>query len=745
MSVRWKAVCKVAGAALLLPVAAGLAAPFISAGPYGARLRMSLGRALGRAVEIRGPVRFSLFRGPGFSADNVVIHEDPSIGFEPIAYVDTIHVRPSLRALLGGRFVIASIRLEDATLNLTKSGPAGEAGRWNFVSFVNRSVMSTAPAIHIRGGRINFKFGDTKSIFYLMDTDLDIAPPGTLRGGWNISCEGQAGRTDKPALGLGSFTLIGKWYLAPERVDLDLRLERTEIEDFAVLMSGQAGGVHGTISSRLHLAGPLNGIGVLGRLTMEDVHRWDLLPPKGHGWPMDIRGRLDLLAQQLELQSTSSVVPLTTRFRVSDFLSRPHWAVTMTWNQFPLGPVLQLARDMGAQVPARLEMNGTIDGAISYSPQRSLEGELALHKAAVTIPDAPPLRFEQMRVMFGQGHVWLAPTPVRTAQHDEFRLEANYSITDDTLDLSIATDGMKVQSLRAQAALAAVPWLEQVNSGVWRGQVHYHREPETTPRWTGALDLADAEMAIPGLADPLEIASARVGLDGERVGVDRILARTGKIAFTGAYRYEPGTAHPLRVRLRASRVDAADLEAELKPTLRRNAGLLARAFGRTTVPDWLRERKLEGSVQILDLELGGAHVENVRARVVWDLTRVNLLALVAKLDGAALNGSLAITLGPQRPSYQLTAKLKDLLWQSGKLDAEGTLEAAGLGPQLLSSLRLTDLSLRTEDDIFTGSGSIEEDGRLLLLLTNGNREMRMSGTLATLKWEEPGGAARAAQ
>jgi hypothetical protein len=602
--------------------------------------------------------------------------------------------------------------------------------------------MSTAPAIHIRGGRINFKFGDTKSIFYLMDTDLDISPPGARGGGWDISCEGQAGRTDKPALGLGSFALIGKWYLAPERVDLDVRLERTHIEDFAVLMSGQAGGVHGTITSRLHLAGPLNGIGVLGRLTVEDVHRWDLLPPKGYGWPMDIRGRLDLLAQQIELQSTSAVVPLTTRFRVSDFLSRPHWAVTVTWNQFPLAPVLQLARDMGAQIPAKLEMNGAIDGAIGFSPQRSLEGELALHNAAVTIPDAPPLRFEQMQVMFGQGHVWFAPTPVRTAQQDEFSLEANYSIPDDSLDLSIAADGMKIQALRAQAALAAVPWLEHVSSGIWSGQVHYHREPQATPRWTGAFDLADAEIAVPGLADPLEIETARVGLDGARVGIDRIVARTGKIAFTGDYRYEPGTAHPHRVRLRTSKADAADLEAELKPTLRRNASLLARALGRTGVPDWLRDRKLEGSIRIGDLELAGTHVENVRARLVWDTTRLSLLALAAKLDGAALEGSLAITLGPQRPSYKLNAKLKDLLWQSGRLDAEGTLEAAGLGPQLLSSLRLTDLSLRTEDEIFTGSGSIEDDGRLLLLLTNGNREMRMSGTLATLKWEEAGAGAR---
>src|SRR5262249_15946467 len=82
--------------------------------------------------------------------------------------------------------------------------------------------------------------------------------------------------------------------------------------------------------------------------------------------------------------------------------------------------------------------------------------ELALHNTALAIPDSPPLRFERMRVMVDHGHVWLAPAVARTAQQDEFRLEANYSMADDSLDLSITTDDMKVESLRAQAALAGV-------------------------------------------------------------------------------------------------------------------------------------------------------------------------------------------------------------------------------------------------------------------------------------------------
>ena len=166
MRLRVRLALKLAGAALALLLVFGLAAPYLSADRYGERLRGSLERSLGRRVELGG-VHFSLFKGPGFTVDSVTIHEDPSIGNEPVAYMrwpGSLEVAPRFWSLLGGRFVIASISLDGASINLAKSGPASEWGRWNFASFVNRSVLSAAPAIHVRRSRINFKFGDAKSV-----------------------------------------------------------------------------------------------------------------------------------------------------------------------------------------------------------------------------------------------------------------------------------------------------------------------------------------------------------------------------------------------------------------------------------------------------------------------------------------------------------------------------------------------------------------------------------------------------
>ncbi|HEV2447368.1 MAG TPA: hypothetical protein VGS58_15665, partial [Candidatus Sulfopaludibacter sp.] len=128
MKIPRKRVIQAAGAAIGLWLGIGLAAPYVTVDRYARRLQHSIERALGRPVELGG-VHFSLFKGPGFAVDYVTIYEDPAIGNEPVVYIQKtpgsgMEITPSIWSLLGGRFVIASIRLEGASINLAKSGPA---------------------------------------------------------------------------------------------------------------------------------------------------------------------------------------------------------------------------------------------------------------------------------------------------------------------------------------------------------------------------------------------------------------------------------------------------------------------------------------------------------------------------------------------------------------------------------------------------------------------------------------------
>ena len=778
--------------ALLVLATIAITAMYQNAGRYGQRLQNSLTRALGRRVEFRTPVEFSLLHGPALLVKDVTIHEDPSIGLEPIVYVHGgsggggMTVRPSLWSLLGGRFVIASIRLEGASINLTKSGPAGEWGRWNFSTFVDRSTIYQLPAIHIRGSRINVKFGDDKSPIYLAETDLDISPPGSIGHGWSVECSAKPARTDRTHYGLGEFTLTGRWFVNPQRVDLDLELDKTGLSEWTALFRGESGSVQGTLSSRIHLGGPIQNIGIDGRLRLEDVHRWDMMPPYGSDWPLQVRGRLDLIGQQLELQTTtegSAATQLAIRFRAANYLTQPRWGVSISGSRFPLEPFMELSRHMGVVIPEKLKLAGAADGGIGYSPEGGIQGAIAFHGAALTIPDSPPLQIEQAYLVLGQGHARLSPTLVGTAD-DQARIEADYALDTGALDLSIAADSMNVSSLRAQVALAAVPWLEQLRSGRWKGQLHYHRGADhgaatahtgvaDRTGWSGALDISDAELPVPGLADPLKLTSAHAQIDGVRVVLDRVRAQAGKLSFTGEYRYEPASTRPHRLRLRCAAADAADLEAELSPSLRRGTGLLARALGRAPVPDWLRTLGLEGTVQIDDLTIGGVHLDGFRGHLVWIGERADLDGIRASINNAVFTGSLGISLLRAHPTYRLAAKIRGLDYLSGKLDADGIVETYGTGLQLLTNLssdgaftgaawdlgaptecrsvtgsyhltwagasprlHLTDLSLRDSDDTYTGNGATAENGRIIVQLSNGAREMRVTGPLAKLKVEE---------
>jgi hypothetical protein len=776
---KWLAVA----AAVLL--AAGIAAPYLSGNRFAPRIRAALESALGRKVEF-GEIHFSLFGGPGFSLDNVIIHENPAIGIEPIAYVGSLEAVPRIASIFGGHLEFASIRLDDATINVAKTGGPSEPGRWNFEPLLNRSVIRAIPELHVRSGRINFKFGDTKSVFYLTNTDLDIAPPS--RGAtWNVTFTGEPARTDKPAHGFGEFSAHGRWtQTGTGRLDLDVQLEKSAISEIVALLHGFDAGVHGTVAARMHLAGPLDDIRISGNLDIEGVHRWDRMPPYGQSWPLRLAGRLNVPAQIVEMESSTAggeTLPLAVRFRCSDYLSQPRWGVALNWNRFPAGPVLDLARHMGADLPPKLNVTGSLDGVLGYTGQGSLQGELDFHDASVAIPDSPPIRSAQARLIFDRGHAKLAPAVVRTALDETAQLEADYDWKAQALNLTISTDAMRLESLRAQAALAAIPWMEQVSSGIWKGQLRYQivaQPPAAQPNaantgWTGAIDLRDAQFPLPGLAEPIAVESATAHLDGARVSLDHIHAQAGKIAMEGDYRYEPQMARPHRLHIRIPEADAEELERLLMPTLRHSRGLLARALslGRTSLPEWLADRHVDAAVQIGLLHLG-TDAAALQTHLLWDASKAEFEDIRASLDGGRVTGVLSVNLRGNRPTYRLQARAKGVEWKSGKVDAETVLESSGTGLDLLARLRstgtfvargvemdalpdlesvsgtyglawaetgpilrFTDLQVVSGDDTYTGQGATQADGRLLFQLTSGSKEMHMRGTLAQLRLDQP--------
>jgi uncharacterized protein involved in outer membrane biogenesis len=93
-------------------VVVGLAAPKVSADRFRPRIQAALEAALNRPVHL-GAVHLTLFTGPGFTVDDVLIDDDPAAGIEPFAHVEHMQARIRWTSLFAGNLAFSSLRLDD--------------------------------------------------------------------------------------------------------------------------------------------------------------------------------------------------------------------------------------------------------------------------------------------------------------------------------------------------------------------------------------------------------------------------------------------------------------------------------------------------------------------------------------------------------------------------------------------------------------------------------------------------------
>jgi AsmA family len=765
--------------AVLLVLAVGFAAPRVSANRFRPRIQAALEAGLNRPVEL-GAVHLNLFTGPGFSVDNVLIGEDPAVGLEPFAHVESLEARIRWTSLLSGHLAFSSLRLDNPSVNVVKlpSGP------WNIQPLLDQhtpggaSQARNVPDIQIRGGRIDFKFGDTKSVFFFNRADLDVAPSGS--GAVELRFGGEPSRTDRAAQNFGNFFVNGRWTTGPgSRLDFDVDLERSSLDEVSRLIDPRGFGLHGIIALKAQLSGAPSQVQVAGQLQIDDVHRWDLLPQKG-GWRLPFEGALDLRADKLELASTAqpagspgstlgstAAPPLALEFHLWDFLTAPRWEAGARLNQVPLAALVEVVRHMGAPFPDTLAAEGGVSGTVSYTQQDGLSGRVELLDASLTLPDAEPLRAVSAVVDIGGGSATLENATVEVGTKESADVEAAYTLkAPRELDLRIATRGLNIAYMRS-FGVAAIPLLDQTRQGTWKGWASFHNG-----EWSGEYELQNARIPVEGLADPLRIQSAAVKLSGKQVSVTGLRAKAGGIAFRGDYRWEPDAVRPHKFNIAIEEADIVELERLLAPALVRERGFLARTLrlDAAPAPDWLKARRADGTVSIGTLTVGDTKAHLEQARMLWDKTLVRFVGILgyvdqARVDQATAAGDLEIDMEGNTPHYHFDGKLQELPYKGGKLDFEGTFEADGMGAQLLETAhaegwlhgrsvafapdaefrtasacfemqggrwKLSSVEVALGADIYTGTGASQADGKLLLELARGNRQVRYSGPLFAL-------------
>jgi hypothetical protein len=771
--------------ALALVVAIGFLAPHWRADSLRPPIQAALESALNRPVHI-GAVHLNLFTGPGFTVDDVVIDDDPAAGIEPFAYVESLRARIGFASIFTGKLTFSSLRLDAPSVNLVKM----RSGPWNIQRLLDRTSQTSAahrhavPDIQIREGRLNFKFGDTKSVFYINGADLDIYPNES--GDVVVRFSGAPARTDRGWQAFGLLTARGMLRSGPggeDQLNMGVHLERTAISELVRLFNARDMGVHGFTVANARLTGPLSHLEIAGDLNITDIHRWDLMPPKGEGWTLNYRGLLNMRSHNLDVETIAAegqLTPVSIKLRLADYLSTPKWAASFTFRDLPASSLVETARHMGAPFPEGVQVDGKVEGGIGYSNDGGLQGQLLLRNASVKSPHAVSAEFASAQVLFNNHRISFGPADVQLGNGQAAEIEGEYALDNSRAGLKITTRQLTIAEVQTSAerviSAPPIPLLEKLRQGTWKGWIAFEWKEDHAGVWTGEYELQNAVMEVPGLAAPLRFSTASVEMKGGGILISRIRAHAGTVKLEGDYRFDPDAGRPHRVRITIPELQLAELERLMLPTLQRHEGFLARTFRlrKEALPKWLLEREVDGSIQVNTLLNGDSPIGEFRAHLVWDGPTILLSNVDCRLDTMRATGKMTVNVALTAPAYHLTGSVENLDYRNGQLDIAGDLETSGTAQDLLLNIRskgtfegrgielgpetqvreiagvyrvaasggiprlsLSNVVLSQGLDTFSGQGSSQPDGHIVLELTSGRKQVRLSGMLLPMHPEPP--------
>jgi hypothetical protein len=697
--------------------------PSVTATRYEADLKRELERVLGRSVEFRD-VRYSFYPSPGLSAKDLVIHESPAFGIEPLAYVGEIKVGVRWAPLLTGRLECSSVRLDDASLNIARTEEAG----WNFAVFLSQITAGLrrgahAPAIQIRDGRINFRDGLRKSPFFMNSVDLDIAAPDAPGDAVSWTYEASPARTDRSEQGFGRLSGSGSWRPSGAGngvLDIDVELERSVISEVAILITGGDPGVQGRLSSRAHLSGPLDKVELRGTLRLGDLQRPSLFGVRGRDWSVPYEGVLDLNAQTVEVKTVvpkdGAALPVNFLLAAREFYTRPTWKARFLLDGLPASTLLEVATRMGSRIPPALTVDGTLNGSFEFGSASAAEGEIELRDGALRLGQAGPYRIEPAKFSLAGSRVALQSATLTLASGGTGGIEGEWDGLTSRLAIRSTLRQSSLNDVRlalsAFAGLPAITGLDACAEGTLEGDLGFERTedgathapggpglPQNTDpnaRWSGNLRVSGLQCTVEGVAEPIQIDRGQFAITGPAWHLRRAAGHLGPLAWSGDASGEAlgqlPAGPPIRFTLSTGTLLAGDVERLFRPALGYREGLLERtlSFRKIPPPPWLAARRWEGRVAAAEFVLAGQRYTKLNARILWNGASIDVAEISAIQSGGLISGRGSVRAGPAGPQYRLRGVVDGLDWEGhGMVEGEFGLMASGFGDELPDSLSAT--------------------------------------------------------
>ena len=701
------------------------------------RVSQSIGQALGRNVEV-GSVHLRFLPRLGFDLGDLVIHDDPAFGTEPLLRSPDVTAAVSLMALLHGRIAIASLSLSDASLNLTRN----DQGKWNIGDLLERTAhTSLAPTGSARKGttpafpyieathaRINFKSGWEKLHFAFSDAEFALWQDS--EDTWGARLRATPMRTDANLTDTGVIKLSGLWRRAARLHETPLQLsfewKQAQIGQLSNLIFGSEHGWRGGVSVSGAVAGIPERLKVTADASVDNFRRQDVLG--GGELQVTAHCGAEYNAATRSLRNLDCVAPAGSGavevkgsavpgMSVASLLSS--YDLWMVANHVPADSALNIARHINSNVAADISAGGEINAALQIRKSDAepifFDGHGSVEQLQLVSSTAGAVALGTVPFDFVAGEAGtvaarrrLSPGLVRTLKKHITTEPPEDALAKPRLEIgpvNLIFGRPAPLQARGELSLSGYDASLHGDAGIRRilqlAKVLGVPAPEVSADGGATLDLAvsgswDAERPtvvgqaqlrsvhgqIRGVNSPIEITSANIEIDRDSVQVQNLVAQAGETTFRGSMQIPRPCPTPdaciLQFNLRMTELSAASLNQLLNPAARERAwySFLSMTSGRKP---YLLQARASGKIAIDKLTLGKAACSHFDANLALNSGELTLSNIHGEILGGHVTGEWAANFAAKPPKYRGQGKLEGVaLSQAADLMHDPWIDGTGI-------------------------------------------------------------------
>jgi hypothetical protein len=483
-----------------------------------------------------------------------------------------------------GRIEIARLDLTDSSLNLVHR----DGGRWNLEALLERASSSPLaptgktkseprqafPYIQATSARINFKFGQEKKPYALINADFSLWQDS--ENSWGVRLKAQPFRTDLSLSDTGLLRVNGTWQRAESLRETPLQFalewDRPQLGQLTKFLTGTDKGWRGAVLLDATLAGTPAKLQITSDASIRDFRRYDIVSGDPVGLAAHCDGQyssVDRTVHQISCRAPVRSGAIALSGEVG--LPGSHvYDLVLTAYNLPVSAAAALAQRAKKNLPEDLVAAGTVDGSFSMrqnsgsaAPEFEGQGEIANLRL---VSDGDKSDFAVAGVPFRMTS--LAPGAGRhvNALPSEPRLEfgpvtlttgkavnAKGWMSGTSYGISLTGETEIGRTLRA-AHLLGIPALTTAAEGManvnlqikgnWGDWSANNPSSFFQPQVTGTAKLRSVHVLIRGTSHPVEISSADLQFSADAVKVSRITVNAARTSWTGSLELPRGCGTP---------------------------------------------------------------------------------------------------------------------------------------------------------------------------------------------------------